>query len=70
MKRVLMIAGGTGGHIFPALAVARALRAKSVEVHWLGTRQGLEANLVPPDFPLTFISIRGLRRTGWKSIFC
>ena len=45
--RVLIMAGGTGGHVFPALAVADCLRASGASVAWLGTRRGIEAELVP-----------------------
>ncbi|HHM04580.1 MAG TPA: undecaprenyldiphospho-muramoylpentapeptide beta-N-acetylglucosaminyltransferase [Gammaproteobacteria bacterium] len=65
MTTVLIMAGGTGGHVFPALAVAEALRARGAEVRWLGTRRGLEAELVPKaGFPLDWISIGGLRGKG------
>ena len=43
------MAGGTGGHVFPALALARLLRARRYEVVWLGTRRGLEARVVPAE---------------------
>jgi UDP-N-acetylglucosamine--N-acetylmuramyl-(pentapeptide) pyrophosphoryl-undecaprenol N-acetylglucosamine transferase len=69
LQKVVIMAGGTGGHVFPGLAVARQLRAEGVEVHWLGTRKGLEARLVPEaDIPLHFISISGLRGKGIKDI--
>jgi UDP-N-acetylglucosamine--N-acetylmuramyl-(pentapeptide) pyrophosphoryl-undecaprenol N-acetylglucosamine transferase len=44
---ILIMAGGTGGHVYPALAVAQALRALDVPVVWLGTRRSLEARVVP-----------------------
>lgn len=60
-KRVLMIAGGTGGHIFPALAVARELQQKGHEVHWLGSMVGMERDLVGDEFPITFVSVKAVR---------
>lgn len=60
--RVLIMAGGTGGHVFPALAVAEELRTRGVEVHWLGTHHGLEAEVVPrAGFPMHWVNISGVR---------
>lgn len=63
--RILIMAGGTGGHVYPALAVADYLRKQNVEVSWLGTHKGLEARVVgKAGFPLHTISISGLRGKG------
>ena len=64
-RPILIIAGGTGGHVYPALAVARALQAESREVVWLGTERGLEARVIPAaGIDFEWISIKGLRRKG------
>jgi UDP-N-acetylglucosamine--N-acetylmuramyl-(pentapeptide) pyrophosphoryl-undecaprenol N-acetylglucosamine transferase len=61
-KKVLVVAGGTGGHIFPALAVAQTLKKDNVIVEWLGSKQGMENNIVPKNnIKLNTISIVGLR---------
>ncbi len=62
---ILVMAGGTGGHVFPALAVADELRARGVEVTWLGSRRGLEADVVPKaGYPIDYINVSGLRGKG------
>ena len=64
-RPILIMAGGTGGHVYPALAVARALQQHSRDVVWLGTHRGLEARVVPEaGIDIEWISIKGLRRKG------
>ncbi len=62
---VLIMAGGTGGHVFPALACAREFQARGYSVHWLGTPRGIENQLVPEaGLPLHLINMTGLRGKG------
>ncbi|MFN4034550.1 undecaprenyldiphospho-muramoylpentapeptide beta-N-acetylglucosaminyltransferase [Comamonas aquatica] len=64
-KVALVMAGGTGGHIFPGLAVAHALREQGWRVHWLGAPGSMEERLVPPQgFPLETIDFAGVRGKG------
>ncbi len=63
--RVMILAGGTGGHIFPGLAVAQALRARGADVHWLGADGGMETRLVPAQgIAIDTIAVKGLRGKG------
>ncbi|GEK71707.1 MULTISPECIES: undecaprenyldiphospho-muramoylpentapeptide beta-N-acetylglucosaminyltransferase [Halomonas] len=64
-RRALIMAGGTGGHVIPALSLARALQARGVEVEWLGSPRGIENRLVPEaGLPLHRIAVSGLRGNG------
>jgi len=64
-RPILIMAGGTGGHVFPALALARLLREQSTDVIWLGTERGLESRIIPAEgIPIEKLSIGGLRGKG------
>jgi UDP-N-acetylglucosamine--N-acetylmuramyl-(pentapeptide) pyrophosphoryl-undecaprenol N-acetylglucosamine transferase len=64
-----MAGGGSGGHVIPALAVARELRARGHVVRFIGTRRGMEAKLVPREgFPIEWIEIGGLKRVGLRKL--
>lgn len=66
--KILIMAGGTGGHVYPALAVAAELSARGAEIVWMGTRAGLEARVVPAaGYPIEWIGVSGLRGKGWST---
>jgi UDP-N-acetylglucosamine--N-acetylmuramyl-(pentapeptide) pyrophosphoryl-undecaprenol N-acetylglucosamine transferase len=68
-RPVLIMAGGTGGHVYPALALARLLRRRSQPVVWLGTRKGLEARVIPAEqIQIEWLSVGGLRGKGWTTL--
>jgi UDP-N-acetylglucosamine--N-acetylmuramyl-(pentapeptide) pyrophosphoryl-undecaprenol N-acetylglucosamine transferase len=69
MKTALVMAGGTGGHIFPGLAVAEALRERGWTVHWLGAPGSMESQIVPRrGIPLETIDFGGVRGKGLKTL--
>jgi UDP-N-acetylglucosamine--N-acetylmuramyl-(pentapeptide) pyrophosphoryl-undecaprenol N-acetylglucosamine transferase len=65
MQNIVVFAGGTGGHVYPALAVATELRERGYGIHWLGTERGLEARVVPEaGYPLHTLQVSGIRGKG------
>jgi UDP-N-acetylglucosamine--N-acetylmuramyl-(pentapeptide) pyrophosphoryl-undecaprenol N-acetylglucosamine transferase len=67
-KRIVIMAGGTGGHVFPALAVAQTLIEKGWQVSWLGTQKGLEGRVIPEQgIEIDWLSVAGVRGKGWLS---
>lgn len=68
-KRLLVMAGGTGGHVFPGLAVAKQLQSEGWDIRWLGTEDRMEADLVPKHgIEIDFIKVKGLRGQGFKKL--
>ena len=64
-RTLMVMAGGTGGHVYPALAVAQEMRTRGWNIFWLGTRAGLEARLVPQQrIDMVWVSMSGLRGNG------
>lgn len=62
LPHLMVMAGGTGGHVFPALAVANALRESGVNITWLGTKKGLEAEVIPANgIAIEWVTIEGVR---------
>jgi len=66
---LMVMAGGTGGHVFPALAVAKELQQQGVKITWLGTRRGLESTVIPENgIDIEWVSVEGLRGKGALSL--
>ncbi len=69
-KSILIAAGGTGGHVFPGLALAQAFQAQGYEVTWMGTTKGIEAKVIPKtEIPIDYLQVSGLRGKGLFSLF-
>lgn len=63
--KIMIMAGGTGGHVFPALAVAQYLRAQGHSIVWMGAPESFESRVIPPQgFPMEFVRVSGLRGKG------
>jgi UDP-N-acetylglucosamine--N-acetylmuramyl-(pentapeptide) pyrophosphoryl-undecaprenol N-acetylglucosamine transferase len=68
-RPIMVMAGGTGGHVFPALAVAEFLRQQGESIVWMGTRSGIESRLVPEaGIPVEWLDVQGLRGKGVLTI--
>ncbi|WOC25771.1 undecaprenyldiphospho-muramoylpentapeptide beta-N-acetylglucosaminyltransferase [Pseudoalteromonas sp. N1230-9] len=68
-KKLLVVAGGTGGHIFPGIAVADFLKQQGWQVSWIGTPDRMEATVVPKhNIEIDFIDVKGVRGNGIKRL--
>ena len=68
-KTLVVMAGGTGGHIFPGLAVAEKFKQQGWNIHWIGTSDRMEADIVPKNnIPIHFIEVKGVRGNGIKRL--
>lgn len=69
-KRIVIMAGGTGGHVFPALAVAQYLTEQEWQVSWIGTHKGMESRVVPENnIEIDWLTVNGLRGKGFFALF-
>jgi UDP-N-acetylglucosamine--N-acetylmuramyl-(pentapeptide) pyrophosphoryl-undecaprenol N-acetylglucosamine transferase len=67
MKKIMIMAAGTGGHIFPGLAIAKTLQERGWEVSWLGTKQGMEGEIVAKNnIAMDALDFSGMRGKGWR----
>ncbi|AEO08574.1 undecaprenyldiphospho-muramoylpentapeptide beta-N- acetylglucosaminyltransferase [Buchnera aphidicola str. Ak (Acyrthosiphon kondoi)] len=68
-KKIIIMAGGSGGHVFPGLTIALYLIKKGWSVHWIGTKNSIESKIIPKyDIQLHYIKIKGLRNASLKNI--
>ena len=69
-KRIVIMAGGTGGHVFPALAVAQYLETQDWQVSWIGTHRGMEHRIVPANnIEIDWLTVNGVRGKGFLALF-
>ncbi|NOQ13013.1 MAG: undecaprenyldiphospho-muramoylpentapeptide beta-N-acetylglucosaminyltransferase [Methyloprofundus sp.] len=69
-KRIVIMAGGTGGHVFPALAVAHYLIEQNWQLSWIGTHKGMESRVIPENnIEIDWLSVNGLRGKGFLALF-
>lgn len=66
MRKLLIIAGGTGGHIFPAMVVADELKKQGVSIEWMGTETGMERQLIANRYPIYFLPVKTFRGKSWS----
>ena len=67
--RIVIAGGGTGGHLFPGLALAEQLTKRGAQVHFVGTARGIEAKVVPQSgYPLDLIEVSGLQGQGARCV--
>ncbi|CAL4326280.1 undecaprenyldiphospho-muramoylpentapeptide beta-N-acetylglucosaminyltransferase [Buchnera aphidicola] len=68
-KKIIIMAGGSGGHVFPGLAIATCLLKKGWSINWIGTENNIESNIVPKyGIKIHFIKIKGLRNSSLKNL--
>ncbi|CAL4321381.1 undecaprenyldiphospho-muramoylpentapeptide beta-N-acetylglucosaminyltransferase [Buchnera aphidicola] len=70
-KKIIIIAGGSGGHVFPGLVIAKYLIKKGWKINWIGTKNKIESKIIPKhNIKIHFIKINGLRNTNLKNLVC
>ncbi|QCI20946.1 undecaprenyldiphospho-muramoylpentapeptide beta-N-acetylglucosaminyltransferase [Buchnera aphidicola (Hyperomyzus lactucae)] len=70
-KKIIIMAGGSGGHVFPGLTIARYLITKGWSVNWIGTKNKIESQIIPQyGIKIHFIKIKGLRNASLKNLIC